>query len=228
MVARGWSPTERTRVGFYLVVGLLLTLNPVAVQAFDLGEPRHQYRAYEVTVGEGVVSIAEDESASVITVSGVRGVDCSTFTLSASWRCVLEEHVAGTGGVTVNTTGYDSPRAPFVKLESGYYRRTVRERDGATTVSLNPVSARTVVDTVGVDLDDASATIERAVRQGTTTSAVETETGQYVRDGEQYYYVSRIGESDGVPWVPSALGATSGLALLARGHRLRIERRTDD
>ena len=45
MVARGWSPSERTRIGSYLVVGLLLTLNPLFVGAFDIDGPRHGHWA---------------------------------------------------------------------------------------------------------------------------------------------------------------------------------------
>ncbi|RXK49417.1 hypothetical protein [Halorientalis pallida] len=232
MVARGWSPAKRTRIGFYLVVGLSLVLNPLLVGAFDLGGPRHQYRSYEVSVvsfGDRV-RVAAGESHGVITVSGVRGVGCDEFTITPSWRCTFEEHVAEAGSLTVETTKYEGPNDPFVHLQDGYFRRTFTEKNDTTTISLEPVDARTVIETVGDDLDETPAPLARAVRHGSARSTLEYETGRYVVDGDQYYYVSRDGQYDGLPgrWGLSALGALIGLALLARGHRLRIERHTRD
>ena len=231
MVARGWSPSERTRTGFYLVVGLLLVLNPLAVQAFDLGGPRHQYRASEVTVQSDRISFADAGAGGVSMVSGVDGIACSTFTVSTPWRCTLEAHVAGTDNVTITATRYDSPpREPFVRLDGGYYRRVVEQHNDSTTLSYEPVSARTVLESVGDDVESARDPVARAVRSGTARSTLEIETGRLLRDGDQYYYVTRIGNTDGVPgrWGLSAMGALVGLALLARGHRLRIERRISD
>jgi len=231
MVARGWSPGERTRIGFYLVVGLLLVLNPLAVQAFDLGGPRHQYRAYEVTVQSDRIDFEDPGEAGFLLVGGVEGIACSVFTVSTPWRCTLEAHVAGTGNVSLTATRYDSPpREPFVRLDGEYYRRVVEQRNDTTTLSYEPVTARTVLETVSEDVESARDPVARAVRSGTARSTVEMETGRLVRDGEQYYYVTRIGSTDGVPGRSglSTIGALAGLALLARGHRLRIERRTDD
>lgn len=205
---------------------------PIAVGAFDLGGPRHRYRACEVTVnGTGdPIGIVPDESRSVITVSGVRSVGCGELTRSPSWGCLLEEHVAATGTLTVDTTRYEGPTDPFVRLDAGYFRRTVSENNGTTTVSLELVAARTVLETVGDDLHDVPAPLARAVRQGSARSTVEYGTGRYVLDGGKYCYVSRAGQSGGVAgrWGFSTVGALAGLALLARGHRLRIEGRTDE
>jgi hypothetical protein len=229
MVARGWSPSERTRIGFYLVVGLLLALAPVAVQALALDEPRHQYRASEVTVQSDRIDFADTGETGFMTVDGVDGIACSGFTVSTSWECVLEAHVTGAENGSVTTTRYDSPpRAPFVRLDGGYYRRVVERRNDTTTLTYDPVSARTVLESVSADLGSAREPVARAVRSGTARSTVKIETGRLVRDGDQYYYVSRVGETDGVPWAGSALGALAGLALLARGHQLRIERRIGD
>jgi hypothetical protein len=229
MVARGWSPAERTRIGFYLVAGLLLALSPVAVQALALDEPRHQYRASEVTVQSDRIDFADTGETGFLTVDGVDGIGCSGFTVSTPWQCPLEAHVAAAENDSVTTTRYDPPpREPFVRLDSGYYRRVVEQRNDTTRLSYDPVSARTVLESVSEDVESARDPVARAVRSGTARSTVELETGRLVRDGDQYYYVSRVGETDGVPWAGSALGALAGLALLARGHQLRIERRIGD
>lgn len=226
MVARGWSPGERTRIGFYLVVGLLLVLNPIAVGALDLGGPRHQYRAYEVTVESDRIEFADTDRTIFLLVGGVEGIDCSLFTVSPDWQCTLEEHVVRTGNVSVDTTRYDSrPGDPFVRLDGGYYRRVVEQGNDTTTLAYEPVTAETVLESVSEDVGSTRDPVARAVRSGTARSIVELETGRLVGDGDRYYYVTRVGQTDGVPggWGLSTLGALVGLVLLARGHRLRIE-----
>ena len=231
MVARGWSPAERTRIGFYLVVGLLLVLNPIAVGTFDLGGPRHQYRAYEVTVQSDRIEFADTDRTIFLLVGGVEGIDCSLFTVSPSWTCALEEHVARTRNVSVETTRYDSrPRDPFVRLDGGYYRRVVEQGNDTTRLTYAPVTAETVLETVSEAVGSTRDPIARAVRSGTARSTVELETGRLVGDGDRYYYVTRTGQTDGIPgrWGLSTLGTLVGLVLLARGHRLRIEREASD
>ncbi|WP_424019375.1 hypothetical protein ACOZ4N_07865 [Halorientalis pallida] len=231
MVARGWSPGERTRIGFYVIVGLALVLNPLAVQAFDLDEPRYEYVAYDAEPTADTIRF--DSESGVIFTGGVSGIDCG-FRWE-TWDCYLQEHVVRTGNVTVDTVEYDDrPPTRYVHFptfysdfEGGFYRRTIRSGNESTTVSYEPVDGERVAAAVSVALSDARPPVANAVRSGSAYGETEMERGLLVRDGDRYYYVIELGERDGPPGliVLSLLAALLGLGFLTRGHRLWLARR---
>ncbi|WP_335999321.1 hypothetical protein [Halorientalis halophila] len=226
MVARGWSPSERTRIGFYLAVGLLLVLNPFLVQAYDLGESRYEYQAYDVKLTENDFHF-EDRSR-VFLLSGVSGVDCDYW--SEPWHCYLEERVAP-GDVTVDSIQYhQSPPSKYVHFDDGFYRRHVERDDESTTISYDPVTAEAVAANVSLDVESAPEPLAEAVRQGSATSLRRIEMGYLVRDGDRYYYAGRSGSTDGFTgrWALSFIGTLLGLAMLAEAGQLSFERQSRD
>lgn len=215
MFARGWSPSDRQRRAFSLVVGLLLVFN--LVQQFDLGGPRYEYTA--VSVEPAGDALGFEDGTRTPYGTELRGVDC--YLLDRPWTCHLEERAAVNGSVTVTTDrGYDRPRTEFVRLEGGFYRRTV-EVEGTGRVEYEPVDAQTMLSAVSVTRARAPGPFRRAVREGTAVSQHEYEAAQFVRDGSDYHLVGPVGSDRGLDgrWTFSFVGTVVGLFVLRRGYR---------
>jgi hypothetical protein len=218
MFARGWSPSDTQRRAFSLVVGLLLVLNPFLAQQFDLGGPRYEYTAAPVEPAGDSLDFAEDTRTPYGT--DLRGVDC--YLLDRPWTCYLEERAAVNGSVTVTTDrAYDRPRAEFVHLEGGFYRRTATDIEDTGRVEYERVDAQTVLSAVSVTRARAPDPFQRAVREGTATSRHEYEAARFVRDGSNYYIVGPVGSDRGIDdrWTLSFVGTVLGLLVLRRGYR---------
>lgn len=223
MVARGWSPSEEQRYGFYLVVGLLLVLNPFAVHWFGLGATTYEYAARPVELdGE---ELTYPDSDVFLDRSRVEGVDC--YLLERPWTCYLEERVAENGSVTVDPErSYDRrPRDEFVFLDDGFYRRSVGDAPGedAVTVSYERVTDRTAVEAVADPVGRAPGPLARAARNGRATAREQVEAVYFVRTGGGYYLVGHAGTDRGVEgrWTFSLAGCLVGLLVLRRRHRFR-------
>ncbi|MFB6142305.1 MAG: hypothetical protein ABEJ30_03060 [Halorientalis sp.] len=221
MVARGWSPTQRQRIGFHLGVGLLLVFNPFLVQQFGLGGPTHAYAAVPAEPTGDRIDIQQFTADTVPYGSEVHGVDC--YLLDRPWTCTLETRALRNGSVTVGGVGsYDRrPRASFVRLDGAFYRRTVTGAEETVTVSYDRVSARELLATVSVGLEHTRPVYRRAVRDGRATAGREHDVSQFVRTPEGYYLVGPVGSWQGVPgrWTLSLVGSAVGLVALRRGHR---------
>ncbi|GGN93052.1 MULTISPECIES: hypothetical protein [Haloarcula] len=225
MLYRGWSPSERQRAVVSLGLGLLLVLNPLFVYTLGLGEPTYEYRAVEVTpVGDSVEFETRPHPA--YRMQPVRGVDC--VRLRGSYSCYLSESLAKRGRATVNVTRYETtPRARYVRLDDGFYRRSATEHGEAVTLSLERVSAATVLDTVSSSFEYVSPPVAAAIEDGTARSHVEEDGAKFVEADGRYYYVAARQVDGGVEgrWWVSSLGVLVGLAALRRGRRIRTSER---
>jgi len=216
MLARGWTPSERTSTVVTVGLGLLLVFNPVYLVPLGVGGPAYSYEAVPVETYDNWFSLEPDGA---LTVGAIDGVDCYMF--DGGRRCYFDQLLYEQGNQIVSERvygGYAEPDDKYVVINSTIYRRThQRVNDSAITFGLASVPAEIALRDVSVPVEQAPAPIRNAVETGDTTTHTEFE-NQFVRADGRYYLFTIQGESDATTgrWFLHAVGVATGLALLRR------------
>jgi len=227
LLGRGWSPSPRVRATALVVVGLLVILNPLVGGLPDaVGlTGTAEYAAAEITPEGGDLSLAwvEERERSVRGVLDVSGgltlLDCFPGFVT-SRACGLESSLTDRS-VTV-------PEEPVGW--SGYtyhdrlYERTVGPGSGGVTLSLRPVSARTVLANISAPAANAPDAVRRAVETGSVRADAPLDSTGLVLERSGSYYVVLPTESEPRPEpagpVYTAASTAVGLLLVQRGRRI--------
>lgn len=216
MLARGWTPSERTRTVFTVGLGLLLVFNPVYLVPLGVGGPAYSYEAVPVEMQGSSFSLEPDGA---LTVGPIDGLDCHMF--DGGRRCYFDQLLYEQGNQTVSERfhgDYAGSEDEYVVVDLKVYRRThERVNDSAYTFGLVRVPAETALRDVSVPVEQAPAPIRTAVRTGDARTHTEFE-NQFVRANGDYYLFTKQGESDATSgrWFLHAVGIAAGLGLLRR------------
>ena len=222
----GWAPSLRVRAAVFLVVGVLLVLNPLVGGLPDAAglTGDAEYAAAEISPdgGEFSLSWVDERDRSVRGVLASRGgltlLDCYPRVV-ASERCALESALVD-GPVTVESEpagwgGYT--------YHGRLYDQTVTSRTGNVTLAVRPASATAVLSNVSAPASNAPDGVRRAIETGTVSADPGLDsTGLVIeRDGAYYVVVQTDGPRRDEPAGPvyTAASVLVGAGLLRAGKR---------
>lgn len=215
---------HRERAILYLGIGVLLVLSPAVIDPVsDTLEPgpSYTYEAIEVTAQNGEFAFAGPPPD-----DGIEGVDCISI---YSRLCGLEVEQLD-GNVTVEEINpVERQSARYVEFFDQYYRRVHHRNDSHITYSLEPVLARTVLETISVSIDQTAdpAATRTIISRNPRTIDHELSTPEQVVAVDGSYYVFNLqraetprdtsGQVDGILLLGSGLGFILGIWSLRRG-----------
>jgi len=223
------DPTDETalhreRAILYLAIGGLLVLSPAVVGPVgDTLEPNpsYTYEAVEVTVQNGTLAFDGPPPD-----DGIEGVDCLGV---YSRLCGLEVEQLD-GNVTVEKVNpVERETARYVEFFDQYYRRVHHRSASHITYGLEPVSARTVLETISVPINQTEdpAAVRTTVRRDSGTIDHELSAPEQVVGVEGSYYVFNLQRAetprdtsnrvDGILLLGAGLGFLLGVWSLRRG-----------
>lgn len=152
---------HRERAIVYVTIGVLLVLSPAAGGPIgDTLEPRpsYTYEAVEVTVQNGTLAFDGPPPD-----DGIEDVDCFG---EYSRLCGLEVEQLD-GNVTVERVNpIERESARYAEFFDQYYRRVQHRNASHITYGLEPVSARIVLDTISVPIDQTEDRLQSGRSSG--------------------------------------------------------------
>ncbi|WP_254545141.1 hypothetical protein [Halomarina pelagica] len=224
LLGRGWSPTKRQRLGLRLALAVLLIVNPVYIGALNLDLSGYRYSVEPVSIEDGRITVANEG----LPDSPFTYIDCSGWQISTG--CAYERSRVQAGQLQLNAT-YPNIRgdAQFayhpVDGQPTYYQRGADRTGGNSTITLEPVDAQTVLDSVAVSESRLSLRLRAALLVGgLRTDEPLSEANRIIATGDSYVAFSEterrsVSSGESVETGLSVLGVLLGTVLLRTVYR---------
>lgn len=237
-------PPQTLKTIFLADAGLLLIANPFWLVPHE-GDTLHTYERSEVTVEVGTLTYPGPDVARFGEEDDLTPIGCTDYDTNHLRACALDYHLLNHSPITVPGSVVGEADAEFVRIEDGYYRRTVQYNESndppSVTLDVERVSPRTILNESAVDISDTqSVRPDHGVRFRVLLTG-ETETSFtrlsdhalgtiYERNGS-YFVVVRTGEQvidhgpllDGLRYeVPRYGLAAFGVVLLVGAYLTRL------
>jgi hypothetical protein len=221
VLGRGWSPSSRTMVAFYAVLGVGLVFVPFygGALADALGtSDTVEYRAVEVSPAGGQLDVVGEIEA--LGDHGAEGIDCFR-PFDEPRRCVLERALLD-GNLTISGDLDTMPDDRYT-YHGRLYERVHSQEDSTLEMGLRPVSADEVLTDVAVPIEDVTPATRRAIEQGRVSVRRALPAANHVVAAENGYYLIAPQSGDVPaafsPGLGTAVLVLAGLLSLRRGHR---------
>lgn len=226
-----WSSINRFGGEIAILVGFILLVNPIIVNAYDIGDPDwYRYEASEVEFYDNGTYDYETKALPL---------DSEVACFEASWSrsCVLERAIHENGGIR-----YDGPPKSFIISdydfvhiwEMGFFRPDTDEAENGTVrYGLQPISQEEALEHIATPVSRTNHGVRTAIETGSFETSDELPGAhELVRHDDRYFvvYAAALHREHGaerswtvvtLQWV---LGVTGALLVL-RGQRQRVKRR---
>ncbi|WP_332897725.1 hypothetical protein [Haladaptatus sp. CMSO5] len=222
VLARGWSPSARQSITLRLFLGALLVANPLYIGVFNLDLTSTTYEVKPVSTDDGRITVGESRPDSELPE-----VECSAPQMTPLCAYERERLETGAREFDLEWGGMDT-RDRFVHHAGGdtpYYERRVELSGSTATVTLRPVSARTVIEETAIEPNELSLRGRYALLVGSLKTDESLPAANHIiRTDDGYVMLAGTGRAesssgDSVEALVSLLLVVAGFSLLWRTYR---------